>query len=56
MSIIGQPVFDDIEERMGALLVTNSAMRRTLRAATEDRDHYRREVEQLRARLAEVGR
>jgi len=55
VSIIGQPVFDDIEERMSALLVANSVMRKTLAAACEDRDHYRREIERLR-RLQEVAK
>lgn len=54
MSVIGQPYQDDDDpDRIGDLLVTVAAMRRALKVATEDRDHYRREAGRLRSRLAD---
>ena len=55
MSIIGQPYQDDDDpEYVNELIVTVSALRRALKAASEDRDHYRHEAERHR-RLANQG-
>lgn len=49
MSIIGQPYQDDDHpEYVNDLIVTVSALRRALKAAAEDRDHYRHEAERHR--------
>lgn len=49
MSIIGQPYQDDDHpEYVNELIVTVSTLRRALKAAAEDRDHYRHEVERYR--------
>lgn len=49
MSIIGQPYQDDDHpEYVNDLIVTASALRRALKAAVEDRDHYRYEAERYR--------
>ena len=49
MSIIGQPYQDDDHpEYVNDLIVTVSTLRRALKAAVEDRDHYRHEAERHR--------
>lgn len=55
MSIIGQPYQDDDRpEYVNDLIVTVSTLRRALKAAVEDRDHYRHEAERHR-RFANQG-